>query len=85
MSHGCIRLGEPKKFAQYLLRNDKTWTENKIDSAMHLSKEKWVTLPKGIPVFLVYFTAWVDKEGQLNFRKDIYGHDAKMEAKLFEK
>ena len=85
MSHGCIRLGEPKKFAQYLLRNDKTWTENKIDSAMHLSKEKWVTLPKGIPVFLVYFTTWVDKAGQLNFRKDIYGHDAKMEAKLFEK
>jgi murein L,D-transpeptidase YcbB/YkuD len=42
-------------------------------------------LPKGVPVFLVYFTAWVDKEGQLNFRKDIYGHDAKMEAKLFEK
>lgn len=85
MSHGCIRLGEPKKFAQYLLRNDKTWTENKIDSAMHLRKEKWVSLPKGVPVFLVYFTAWVDKEGQLNFRKDIYGHDAKMEAKLFEK
>lgn len=85
MSHGCIRLGEPKKFAQYLLRNDKAWNEKLIDSAMHLSKEKWVTLPKGIPVFLVYFTTWVDREGELNFRKDIYGHDAKMEAKLFEK
>ena len=85
MSHGCIRLGEPKKFAQYLLRNDKSWTEPMIDSAMHLKKEKWVTLPKGIPVFLVYFTSWVDKDGLLNFRKDIYGHDAKMEAKLFEK
>lgn len=85
MSHGCIRLGDPKKFAQYLLRNDKSWTESLIDSAMHLKKEKWVTLPKGIPVLLVYFTSWVDKEGVLNFRKDIYGHDAKMEAKLFEK
>lgn len=55
----------------------------KIDSAMHQPKEKWVTLSKGIPVFITYFTAWVDKNGQLNFRKDIYGHDEKMAAKLF--
>jgi len=82
-SHGCIRLGEPKKFAQYLLRSDTSWTEMKIDSAMHQPKEKWVTLSKGIPVFITYFTAWVDKNGQLNFRKDIYGHDEKMAAKLF--
>jgi murein L,D-transpeptidase YcbB/YkuD len=82
-SHGCIRLGEPKKFAQYLLRADSSWTSPKIDSLMHLTKEKWVTLNKSIPVFIVYFTAWVDKDGQLNFRKDIYGHDAKMQEKLF--
>lgn len=85
LSHGCIRIGEPKKFAAYLLRNDRNWTEKRIDSAMHLKKEQWVTLPKGLPVLLVYFTAWVDREGQLNFRKDIYGHDARMEAKLFER
>lgn len=84
-SHGCIRISEPKKFAEYLLRDEKKWTTDKIDSAMHLSKEKWVTLKKGIPVFVVYFTAWVDKEGLLNFRKDIYGHDAKMSEKLFIK
>lgn len=85
LSHGCIRIGEPKKFATYLLRNDPGWTEKRIDSAMHLKKEQWVTLPKGVPVLLVYFTAWVDRDGQLNFRKDIYGHDARMEAKLFER
>lgn len=82
-SHGCIRLGEPKKFAEYLLRSDNSWTSGKIDTAMHQSKEKWVTLKTGIPVFITYFTAWVDKNGQLNFRKDIYGHDKKMGEKLF--
>lgn len=84
-SHGCIRIGEPKKFAQYLLRADTatTWKSNVIDSSMHLEKERWVTLQKTIPVFIVYFTAWVDKNGLLNFRKDIYGHDAKMSEKLF--
>jgi murein L,D-transpeptidase YcbB/YkuD len=84
-SHGCIRIGEPKKFAQYLLRADTatTWKSNVIDSSMHLQKERWVTLKKTIPVFIVYFTAWVDKNGLLNFRKDIYGHDEKMGQKLF--
>ena len=84
-SHGCIRIAEPKKFAQYLLRSDTatTWKSNVIDSSMHLPKERWVTLKKTIPVFIVYFTAWVDKNGLLNFRKDIYGHDEKMSEKLF--
>ncbi|HEX3024686.1 MAG TPA: L,D-transpeptidase family protein [Chitinophagaceae bacterium] len=84
-SHGCIRIGEPKKFAQYLLRADTAtiWKSSAIDSSMHLQKERWITLQKTTPVFIVYFTAWVDKNGILNFRKDIYGHDEKMSEKLF--
>lgn len=82
-SHGCIRIGEPKKFAEYMLRNDSAWTSEAIDKAMHLAKEKWVSVQKPVPVFIVYFTAWVDKDGLLNFRKDIYGHDEKMSEKLF--
>jgi murein L,D-transpeptidase YcbB/YkuD len=86
-SHGCIRIGDPKKFAQYLLRSDTAtiWKSKTIDSCMHLKTEKWVTLKKTLPVFIVYFTTWVDKNGILNFRKDIYGHDDKMSEKLFVK
>jgi len=84
-SHGCIRLSEPKKLAEFLLRKDSTWTEQKITDAMHLGKEKYVRLrgKSEIPVFIGYFTAWVDQNGQLNFRKDIYGHDKKMSERLF--
>ncbi len=85
LSHGCIRISEPKKMAQYLLRSDSSWNSNNIDSSMHLTKERWVTLKKTVPVIIVYFTAWVDKSGELNFRKDIYGHDEKMASKLFTK
>lgn len=85
-SHGCIRLSNPKKLAQYLLRYDTvTYNPNIIDSLMHLPKEKWVNLKKPIPVFLTYFTAWVDKNGVLNFRKDIYKHDEKLANKLFSR
>ena len=82
-SHGCIRVGEPKKLAQFLLRGDTAWTSRKIDSAMNNTKETWVTLPKAVPVTICYFTAFVDADGVLNFRKDIYKHDEKLAEKLF--
>ena len=74
-SHGCIRLAEPDKLAKYLLRNDPEWTPAKIDQAMNAGKEKVVNLPAPVPVAITYFTAWVDRNGTLHFREDIYGHD----------
>ena len=84
-SHGCIRIQNPKKMALYLLRSDSTWTDEKVDSCMHLDKEKWVTLKKPVRVIIGYFTAWVDSNDKVNFRHDIYGHDEKMAEKLFVK
>lgn len=83
-SHGCIRLAEPEWLAQFLLRNDSTWTDDAIKKAMLSNKEKWVTLEKTVPVYIGYFTAWVDAKGLLNFRNDVYGHDAKMEKLMFK-
>ncbi len=84
-SHGCIRLGEPERLADYLLRDNPEWTESKIhDIMLHGGKNTWVKLKHKIPVYLVYFTAWVTKDGTLNFRDDIYGHDAKMKKMMFE-
>lgn len=83
-SHGCIRLEQPVELAKYLLRYDTTWTEKEIEKAMNRGTEKWVTLPNPIPVYIVYFTAWVDKGGILQLRDDIYGHDKEMMKHLFE-
>jgi murein L,D-transpeptidase YcbB/YkuD len=82
-SHGCIRLADAEKMANYLLRKDSDWSPEKIKEAMSLTKEKWVTLKNEIPVFISYFTAWVDGNGTLNFRDDIYGHDKRMAEHLF--
>jgi murein L,D-transpeptidase YcbB/YkuD len=85
LSHGCVRLGDARKMAGYLLRNDASWTAIKIDSAMHQQKEKWVTLKKTMPVFIAYFTSWVDSNGVLQFRKDIYNLDTQLEQLFFKK
>lgn len=77
-SHGCIRISEPQKFAEHLLRNDPLWTREKIVSLMNGGKETWMTLKPQVPVSINYFTAWVDKNGQLNFRNDVYGLDKEL-------
>jgi murein L,D-transpeptidase YcbB/YkuD len=82
-SHGCIRLSEPKRLAQWLLRNNPSWDSASISKAMNSGKEKYVSLKETLPVYIVYFTAWVDRDGKLNARKDVYGHDKKMAAHLF--
>jgi murein L,D-transpeptidase YcbB/YkuD len=82
-SHGCIRLSDPVKMANYLLRNDPSWTPEKIEDAMNSGKEKFVKLKDPIPVFITYYTAWVDEYGKMNFREDIYGHDSKIAGKMF--
>ena len=83
-SHGCIRLSDAEKMANYLLKNDTAWTAHKIKKAMHLGKEQTVTVKKLETVFIVYFTAWVDAKGQLNFRKDLYQRDKRLAAMLLE-
>ena len=74
-SHGCIRLSEPGKLAKYLLRNDASWTEEKIEAAMNGGKEQWVKLDVPVAVSLAYYTAWVDDEGLVHMRQDVYGLD----------
>jgi L,D-transpeptidase YcbB len=83
-SHGCIRLSQPKKLAEFLLRNEPEWNSEKIEEAMNAGKEKYVNVKEPIPVYIVYLTAFVDVNGQLNFRNDVYGHDEKMAEQLFK-
>lgn len=82
-SHGCIRVREPEKLANYVLRNQPEWTSEKINEAMNSGDEKYVKVKNPIPVVITYYTAWVDENSRLNFREDIYGHDQRLAQKMF--
>ena len=82
LSHGCVRVEEPHKLAQYVLRDQPEWTPEAIGAAMKSGQEKHVKLQEQIPVYIVYKTAWVH-DGGVRFLKDLYGHDADQAAKLF--
>ncbi len=81
-SHGCIRIQNPEKFAKALLRDDPTWTMDRIQTAMNQTEEQVVKLNRSIPVVLVYLTFWTDSKGQAHFRDDIYERDDKVLEEL---
>jgi murein L,D-transpeptidase YcbB/YkuD len=84
-SHGCMRVQEPFKLAQFLLRNDSSWNNEKINAAMNAGKERTVKLSQRVPVFIVYFTAFVDRDGKINFRNDIYERDNRLAEMIMKK
>ena len=77
-SHGCIRLEKPQELAQILLDSQgshRKWNEEKLANVTTGTRTRAVELLRPIPVYIAYWTAWVDEEGLLNFRPDIYGRD----------
>lgn len=75
-SHGCVRLEKPLDLAAYLLKDDPKWTPETIEAAIATGEHKTVSLPRPIPVYILYWTAWVDVDGTVELRRDLYGHDA---------
>ena len=81
-SHGCIRLSKPQELLNIIASEDKSLDLGKIDSILKETNEKSIGLSKKIPVHLVYLTSWVDEEGQLQFREDVYNYD-KIQKSLY--
>lgn len=77
-SHGCIRVADPLKLSLFVLDGDLQWNVQKITAAMNSRREQYVTLKKNIPVFITYFTAWVDRQGDIQFRHDVYARDGRL-------
>jgi murein L,D-transpeptidase YcbB/YkuD len=81
-SHGCIRLEKPLDLAEYVLRKDPKWTREKIQAEIDTGTMHEVRLPEPINIHILYLTAWVDEDGLLHFRNDIYGRDKKLDEAL---
>jgi len=82
-SHGCIRVEKPKKLVLYFLRKDTNWNQKKVDSILKTDEKFDIQVKPPVPVYIVYFTSWVDNSGQLNFRNDVYNLDDQLEKEIF--
>jgi len=84
-SSGCIRIEKPMKLAVYLLKDNPKWNFEKLILAVNSKKNKAILLSHPINIHILYWTAWVDKDGIVNFRDDIYGRDSQLNIALNEK
>lgn len=80
LSHGCMRVGEPRRTAEVILQEDKGYSPEKVGELWNSGAD--VTLSKPVPVYLVYFTARVNEEGRLETFGDIYGNDNRVMSAL---
>jgi L,D-transpeptidase YcbB len=82
LSHGCVRVEDPARLAVGLMGGvARGWTETKIASLVG-DKERTVALPVPVPVHLEYFTEFVDENGILHEREDLYGLTEKVASAL---
>jgi murein L,D-transpeptidase YcbB/YkuD len=82
LSHGCMRVADPRRLAAVLLAQDKGWSEQQVLSQFSAGTRE-VELTNRIPVYVTYFTAMVDRQGNLRTFGDLYGLDTRMGATLF--
>ncbi len=82
LSHGCVRIEKPLDFAAVLLKGQGEWTKEKVKRLIDAGKHRQLNLARPMPVYLLYWTAFVDIDGTVEFRKDLYGHDAKLDRLL---
>jgi murein L,D-transpeptidase YcbB/YkuD len=78
VSHGCIRLEQPDKLAEYVLG----WPTDSVKAAMETgSDNRTVVLAKKLPVYIVYFTSY-ERDGQLHFADDVYRRDDGLKTRI---
>ena len=75
LSHGCMRVEQPNALAKRLLAEDPGWPPDLIDAAILAGKTVRIELKTPVPVTVAYWTAFVDADGTVGFRPDIYGWD----------
>ena len=83
-SHGCIRLADPFDFAYALLAAQEDDPEGYFQGILRTGSETKVELDQPVPVHLIYRTAQTDERGHIEYRRDVYGRDAKIWDALSE-
>ena len=75
LSSGCVRVSEPRKLTEELLKYNPGWDSSRIQKIHDRKRTIYVAMKKEVPTYLMYWTAWVDDHGTLQFRDDIYQRD----------
>ena len=71
LSHGCVRLADPRAMAAAVLNT----TVDDVAKQIAGGQNKAVSVPQRIPIYIAYFTAWPNKDGNVEYFNDVYDRD----------
>jgi murein L,D-transpeptidase YcbB/YkuD len=75
LSHGCARVDNVRDLAAWLLSDQPKWTRAQIDNTIASGQRLTVSLTRKVPVAWIYLTAWMMRDGTVQFRDDVYDQD----------
>jgi murein L,D-transpeptidase YcbB/YkuD len=82
LSSGCIRVAEPVKLADFILKDKAGWDQTRTDKVLESARMTEVMTDVKLPVYILYQTVWQDERGGIIFGPDVYGEDAVIAAQL---
>lgn len=85
LSHGCIRLSEPRRIADFILDQNGDWSKERLENILSKKNTIEVASREKVPVFILYQTIWEDGNGEMIYGQDIYKSDEKLVQELVKK
>lgn len=85
LSSGCVRMSEPSRMANFILGKNQGWDGKKVETYIASHKLIEIKAEQPLPVYLFYYTAWLDKKDRVIIANDIYGNDVKLVQALLDK
>ena len=84
-SHGCIRLEKSAELAAYALQQEGQWPLGRVVREVASGVNREIALGRAMPVYLLYWTTWIDAAGLVQFRQDDYDADLHLRRMLSRK
>jgi len=78
LSHGCVRLADPRAMAAAVLDT----TVDDVAKQIATGQNKGVSVPQKFPIYIAYFTAWPNKDGVVQYFNDVYDRDSATQKAL---
>ncbi len=78
LSSGCVRMYEPEKMANFIMSERKNWGDDKLKAVLGVGEMRDLYLEDPIPVYMLYYTVWINDSGQIVYGRDLYGNDQKL-------
>ena len=82
LSSGCMRMKYPQKMAEWIMRGTDGWSKDKMFATLESMKVTDIRIENPIPVQVVYYTTWMDDDGNIVYGNDVYNYDEKLIAEL---